>query len=452
MKQFTFYSLFILLFIQLPHSKAQLGSRLVRTEDSLNYSFYDYTNTIYSYSKNRGHYKTHPVLNTYLEFDSSITASYAFSWSTLDSFITVYEYDGHNNVIRDYYPTKYGNQWSTAVAADSSVYDLKGNLYRSYGGYRVHGIFEATSNTFFDYNHKGQMISRIYASYNHPQDSQMISYSYDLLNNMSAKTTYGYSKGVWVNAYRTNYQYARQHLVQQTEEKWNGTAWDYQQRSDYIYDANKSLNKILHYNWSAGWQLQGTDSNVYDANSNLSLHFYTYATGDILKDSNTFDADHNRLSMLQTYYNPLIGIHQNKQLITTTYNKYNQVLINRKYDWNGISVRWENSDSDPYYKRNYYEEYPITGIDPLPYAAHALLQLYPIPAGNLLHIKTTLQNEQTCLFRITDITGKLLRQWTEKINGTGESTVPVNELLPGNYILQLITNEDSHTRPFIINR
>ena len=58
------------------------------------------------------------------------------------------------------------------------------------------------------------------------------------------------------------------------------------------------------------------------------------------------------------------------------------------------------------------------------------IQVFPIPAKEILHVKTEEKNS----FKIVNITGKILKTG---VLDKGENTIDINELIPGNYLLKM---------------
>lgn len=448
MKKLTFYSL-LFVFIQSTVSNAQpqLASRLIRTEDSAISAWY--YNTVYTYSGYRGQYKSRPApFANYLEFDSCITASFTSS-IPFDTIFVKHMFDARNNLIYEYRQRK--NSWPPSTA-DSFIYDNGNNLVHCYTGDVVNGTLQPVNIRDFSYNNKNQLMARQLTYYPNPDPSELIIYDYDLFNNLNTETTLVYGSGKWFYSTRTTYLYFKTSLVQQTNEVWNGTTWQPGECKIYTYNPLKLLSTIRYYNNSAnGWQpVQRLDSNSYNTNGDLIFHYMLDIAGHITTDSNTYDSNHNIISTVYNHYDSSL-FYPIRILTTTTYNKYNQPLITRRYDWEFFSNRWVTAVGPIYYEKNYYEEY-VTGVEPIQHNSNISLSIYPSPANNFIHIKTTVGGTENCTFIITDLNGRLLRQWAETISNSGDKTIPVDDLAVGNYLLQLRTSKGQLAKQFIIAR
>ncbi|MGE5394577.1 MAG: alpha/beta hydrolase-fold protein [Candidatus Saccharibacteria bacterium] len=76
--------------------------------------------------------------------------------------------------------------------------------------------------------------------------------------------------------------------------------------------------------------------------------------------------------------------------------------------------------------------------------------LYPNPATDAIHlIVAPSTGHQNIKGRITNITGKELKTWEEKLTGNPEISIAVNELPKGIYLLQLIDGKQQQTMKFI---
>jgi hypothetical protein len=362
MKYPIFFVLFILLY--LPCSKAQISSRLIRKEDSSTgiASNYVYTNTIYKYSGNRGRYRsTPPPFANYLEFDSSIKASFYNLNPKTDSLITVHKFDGNNNRILEYTSEKQ-SYWLLPYI-DSFAYDSHNNLIHYFVKGYFNGVFQILNGIDYSYNNKNQLIAYQNTSYPGPHSSELVTYDYDPFNNIRTETTSLYDSGKWVYLERINYVYSKTYLMQQIHEEWNGTAWQPDNQSIYTYNAAKLLSTIHYYSYSGNsWQqAPALDSNTYNTNGDHIIHYKREYSGHIKTDSNAYDQNHNIISTVTTTYDPFFPSPE-MTLTTATYNNYHQPLVTRHYSWDAFNGIWSSNINYAYYERNYYEEY-VTEVE-----------------------------------------------------------------------------------------
>lgn len=166
----------------------------------------------------------------------------------------------------------------------------------------------------------------------------------------------------------------------------------------YQYNSNGSLATSFNYYWSGGWQSPFKTEYHYDSNNNL-IDF----TGYMWQGStNTF------VPWNHTAY---------------TYNSFNQVTSYN--DGNTL-------------KRYYYGPAPVTVSS---VQQNNSLLLYPVPATSYINLELHTATPQNLSVSITDMGGRTIKQWTEANVQHYKKFIPVTDIAPGNYTLQVIGKE-----------
>jgi acyl-CoA thioesterase I len=82
--------------------------------------------------------------------------------------------------------------------------------------------------------------------------------------------------------------------------------------------------------------------------------------------------------------------------------------------------------------------------------AAASMSAYPVPATDVLHIKTSLSNKTSVTITITDLTGRTLYNSTRTGDkGVNTFTVPVQQISKGMYMVRVSSTDNTNTLRFI---
>jgi hypothetical protein len=107
--------------------------------------------------------------------------------------------------------------------------------------------------------------------------------------------------------------------------------------------------------------------------------------------------------------------------------------------WNNTTSAWEyttNSERYNYYYQSFTFTPPIVNVPGVEKAENSLT-LYPNPAITQLRINATWKTAQPFTVAILDMSGRVLKQWSEAANKTYSSTIPVMDMPAGNYTILL---------------
>ena len=129
------------------------------------------------------------------------------------------------------------------------------------------------------------------------------------------------------------------------------------------------------------------------------------------------------------------------------YNSFNQVTWWKRQAWDTTSQSWvgQYGFTDNKY---YYELYTADIKNTQPTAGN--LSIYPSPAHNSVNIDMKWNNAQDFTVAIYDMQGRLVRQWGEKATPEYKKNIPLNNIAPGTYLLQVRGKEATVQEQFVI--
>ncbi|MBN9483908.1 MAG: T9SS type A sorting domain-containing protein [Bacteroidetes bacterium] len=255
--------------------------------------------------------------------------------------------------------------------------------------------------------------------------------------------------------------------------------------SKYVYDVNNNLTSV---------------KNIYSSNSYTETD-YLYSNGVLTQDSVTFTVNSTTIIEMKHIYsydaawNLASQITQKWNNLTTDWDNYDQryfeydanhvltsemyaawhnkwdtsELYSFYYNWFGltdsiVSKSWYNGSwqqlgndslaiqSDQTFKF-YYEPYFPTTVSSVKEKNNSSLMLYPVPASDILIIRTDNTPSKPFRVAIFDMQGRIVRQWEEQPQATTYTrTIPVPDLSPGNYVIKLSGTDIDLARQFSISR
>ncbi|MEZ5017048.1 MAG: T9SS type A sorting domain-containing protein [Flavipsychrobacter sp.] len=267
-------------------------------------------------------------------------------------------------------------------------------------------------------------------------------YDYDAQNRVSLKKTNNYYSGViapdtFYNYYAYN---TKGQLVKDSINKVsNGGAptryvWHY-----FAYNANDdTLYWEQHTIDTAGKAILFSRVDYsYNAQGQLLSDSLYYGPGNSLKHikhSYTYDSQGRLTADTTKEY----GYMASNYVTTYTYTPFNY------YSEENIAMIDTNGNMQPYHRVNYeYELYWPVSINELA-NNNDNLTLYPNPATHVLHIKIETPFDKAYIYSNT---GQLVKQVEDNT-----TQVDISQLPAGNYVLQLLANDEMISRQFVVVR
>jgi hypothetical protein len=222
-------------------------------------------------------------------------------------------------------------------------------------------------------------------------------------------------------------------------DKW-GTALNYL----YTYNAQNRLTSLKRKSWYTipppkRWETFDSTYYSYDGSGLRDAEVYMkfnrtmWRFDTIGRYSFTYDAAGNLAESIYHIYDAANKVYRNEDKFTYTYNNYNQCTSKRSQSW--VNGAWDNSGRD-HINNYYYQLYFPVGVTNVS-NNNTQLQLWPVPANNILYIQPTEKATQNYTLCITDMMGrKVLQQ-----NQTGNAmSADVSSLPVGSYNIMLYSN------------
>lgn len=377
--------------------------------------------TAYSYSKNRGGipdreqpnrddhllfdesytYRYIPVLTTYrnekyrkqlFNLDNKVTELTYKDWESTDKKWKnreryIYGYDTDGKMTGTVLQQWYGNMWTNNITS-TVTYDAQDK------------IRELTSVTYklqFDYDPSGKHVVEI------------------------VDIGYNSSTGSWDNNVRKSYTYSGDDIATYVLAKWNtsNNTWVNEEKWSYTYNNNHQVVYSEHELWNGS-----TWSNNKEYN-----HSYS---------------GKNEIERVEKVWVLSQGNYVNNQKITYTYNVYNQPKTYQTASWNGSGWYMNNGDKQITY---YYEQYDPTGIEPVLSNANSTINVYPIPANNMVHLSAD-KVLQSALITVSDMTGRIIYKGEEDVFTTHD--INVSSFPDGYYILSVKNTKETLISKFLV--
>lgn len=442
----------ILLLTMTLDADAQVPSRLIGCEDSTTdiYGVLNVRNAFWNtFSGNRGTtFYNSSGQGPFNIYYYNIT-SYSLSDTTFESFndyiappvqdssMYVRFYDSKNNCSLLYI---YG--WNTNTVAwdiyekDSFNYNSTNNLVSKYV-YHYNGttvILDSVNNFTYSNNLLVLAVTQSPAGTN----SMKRDYTYTG-NNLSSQKLSIWVTNAWVDSEKVDYTYTNNLLVLQDRFTWDNSlpGWALVQENTYSYTITGQPLTATQSGWTKGFlNYSNKDSNVYAGNQLICQYYasastfgsptLTYTT----RDSLGYDG-HNNIILLYRHRINSSGSLVNDEKVVTTFDNQNQPLVQKRYYWKGST--WINGGAHCSVKYYYQQNTSVADIT----KDIVGITLYPMPANNLMNCKINTKEPGAVTFIITDMHGKLMRQWTSSLKlNMLEQFIPLSEFPAGNYILQ----------------
>jgi len=366
----------------------------------------------YTYSGNRGgdlmHTMMYDAANTYTWNDSAY----------LNSTMVVNTYDSLNNML-----TSTTSNWDTATASwvliSKTLYfstgtTLNSSIYQIYSGGWVN-----VSENLYAYNSSNQMTQQSTLNWNSLTSSFDPStasvYSYDGSGNMTSQVDYTYSTVtlgyVETDQYNYTYNAGNQMLTEM-----------------YSLYSTSALSTTPSYMYTNSYDTAGdmltTLYQTYNASTaafvNISLNIF-----------GNFTAQMPQMEIEQNWDTVGGGKFDTVMMFNNSYNSFNQLTTSIGISWH-VGGFWEFQPGNPEY--NYYYETYNLGVKNVA-QANGNVSVFPIPAQNVMNISVNWNMPQTSTVVIYDIKGSIIRQWSTPESTQYSTTIPVNNIAAGTYMV-----------------
>lgn len=465
-------------------STAQARSRLVaHTLYNYNGSVFVITDTTsYRYSSGRGG----DLSSRYLAYDNSISFVYDPAFSALVNYKrSVQSFDLHGNrsvqigtiwnktigAWQDYetnyfYTTaddsltsRIDQSWNSGsatwdnVAQQTLTYDAAKNRSSYTLDLWKAGAWTGVERFFYAYDASNNLIKKTYQVWDDLSGTWENNFydtmAYSATNKVTAYYNVLWDKaaGAWVNNKATVSTYGTGDLLAvQTELGWDAasSSWYNVQKDSFHYDGKGNILLEDRLQWNTGgsfWENYRRKVSDYDGRDNV-LNTYTQFwdagassfTGNS-QHTYTYDASDLTLSDVLSNWNAGTAVWDSSIRYTYLYNSYGQKTFQNYEDWDATAGSWTNRTGNQRF-HYYYEDYSPTAIPAAGIPAGGRLSLFPVPAQDELNISLNWEQAQAFSARITDLQGRVYRQWNHPSTAQYRQQIPTAGMSSGVYFLE----------------
>lgn len=310
--------------------------------------------------------------------------------------------------------------------------------------------------------------------------------SWDGNDNLLTEETQDYVNNGWEPEELLVYQYD----VNNNSTKYfkliynTGTSqFDSNVKVDFYYNINNQRDSSISYTWATGWAPNSRQRHNYtngvntytilsswDNNANnwkeTNQYFNFINTNNIVIGDSllgfsqttnswvhtrrsvvTLDGNNRPIVNYVRTWNNTNGVYTDYSLDTTEYNPDGLVSRRKLFRWNFSNSTWGYpADYDQHY---YYEGY-TSGVKNMSAPSIGSLIVYPTPAYGNINISMKWKEAEDFKVLIYDVQGRLVRQIGEKATKEYHKDIPLYDLAPGTYTLQIKGKSGSVQERFII--
>jgi hypothetical protein len=413
-------------------AQAQTSSRLIAASHWVNNGamFQPSDSTYYTYLVNtRGGDLTHT-----LKYDNGTTWTFLGDTAFSNTWYYQQDFDANNNITGTTISQWNGAAWvpySKTINTYSSANLLTSSIYQTWNG----SSWSTISRDVYSYLPNNKLQSDQYQLWNtltlHYDATSQKNYFYDASNHLINETDVNLAGGSPTYTNQIAYSYLGNNLLSTTYTTWDGAAWINTKMYTSVYDTT-SNNRISMQtqHWDATSMVWVSDS----------LALYT-----------NFTSATSNLPRTETdQYMDTSGMWVNYRQYTYAYNSYNQLTSAVGESYN-VSVGWEFSSGDPM-ARYYYGPYSVvSGVKNIS-NTNGDAKVYPVPAQDMLHIDLSWNEAQAATISITDMSGKVVRQWNAPYGTEYRGGVSVNSLSAGVYMIKVSGEKGEIVKQMVVTR
>lgn len=313
----------------------------------------------------------------------------AGKWVGYDRYF--YTYDASNNL------TKKTNQnWSTSTSSWENVF-IDSFTYTPANKVQIYTNI-VWDKTISSWKNNKQTVNTYDASDYHIDEIQ---------------SGWNATSGSWYNVQKISFvNDSKGNMIQQTLQNWNDVSmsWDNFRKQYLTYDSKN--NAVNNY-----WQAWNSGSGMYENADQRSF---------------TFDAANNTLSNVSSLWNATTSSWDSSIRLSFEYNSFNQLTRQNYESWD-LAGFWAHKTGDQlfnYYYENYTNSIHENQIE------KGSLSIFPVPAAEQISIALKWENPQAFSARISDINGKLYKQWNVGAVSNYNEQVSVSNLSSGTYFIE----------------
>lgn len=256
------------------------------------------------------------------------------------------------------------------------------------------------------------------------------------------------STNQWENNHRTTFHFNTNKLQDtMTEYSWNSSAGQWVSNSRNINTYTNNLHTgVLQQSFLGGtWNDNTRSVLAYDTKGNqTSFEFESWNSGTASWDKiykETYDYNSLNDKVSEVHMSTMGGsAYINTNKTNYTYDQYHRILTEETQTWDATAGQWIHTTASDYLIRYYYEAY-TNGIEDL-VANNAALSVFPVPAKNTVNLLLDFKEKQAIAAAIYDVTGKVVRQWSDNSGTQYSKIIDVSALPAGKYIIKVAGNKE----------
>lgn len=241
-------------------------------------------------------------------------------------------------------------------------------------------------------------------------------------NNETELVIARWSSGNWVDSFKRTTTYAGGKIADVSTFKWNGSTWGDDTKSTYAYDGSSRLITVKRDIYTGVWEPNRIDTFMYLPSNTTAFHD----------------------TMMRISY--LLGSFNNEGKFAYQRLYDGRVTELQTMSWDGTA--WKQTNNQDSIDNFYYNwNVNVEKID----VNNSKINIYPSPANNTIHVTLDgVMQDKHVQFAIMDMQGRVVKNWSEY--SKAETTMSVNELPSGNYILNVNDGTFKGVRKFTISR
>lgn len=382
-------------------------------------------------SKNAYEASFHPdyfVLGDQNQLDSMVQFKYNGNDSSYQYKIQYRNVINGNQTVREETQFQWENRWQEKIK-NEYTYNSMGELTKSalYVMDSTTAQWQQTIRNTFGYKNgkKESFVTEQRDSISHAwKNTFMYEYEYNNNDSVTQKLMYLWNEEAKDWEYNFKYEYYYNYLNYQDsccQFQWDSLAnhWVRLYKYEFMYNMNQKLESQYQYCYdSINCQWDSCACNLYEY-ANEYLYKYEYCTYDSVSNEWNYEWKH------EYFYD-------------------NQGRIKQLHRYKHSSLKSTASDWELDTKDFYFYANSVTGVT-VPEILSNEIQIYPNPASEQLTIE--MGNFENCKLKITDITGKIIREYSINSNKT---VIPLTQFKPGAYFFVIENGSTKKTNKVII--
>lgn len=446
--------LLLLLAVSIPFFAAAQSIRLVLQVDSVRaVNGAEVDSSFFSYSSGRGS----NVDSEFYNFDSCYISRHCTSCFTARDEILLKTYDSANNLTRLIQKVKNSNNiWHTQSVTDY-YYDANYNLILKTGT-DSNAVLSYRDSLNYDANNN--LESRISTSYNSVGTATTWGTFYSNITNGLPQDIFSFQwnnmNNAWMNYFHRSLAYnPASQIVYDYNEQWNGTSWESHGFTTNGYNGNDLVSR-LYQHWSGNNWMNSSYDTIFYQNGKRSFSITqgwsglqsAWVTSGV--DSFTYDSAGNQTRhVVYGNWSSTMNRYQYGQDSLSVYNAYHQPILREYKSWNDFQNQWGWPGNGILWSKYFYETYTAAYI----YEADATscqIQLFPVPASDLLHLEITTETPQPAIISLYSMSGDLALQWKENDISDLHKVISLAHLANGFYVLVVKGKTFSQSKRLVV--